>query len=54
MYRVTHTNDGVPQANPTYLGYRHHSTEYWQSEDTTEDAADTVECSGQEDPVSFS
>ncbi|KAF3020096.1 hypothetical protein G7054_g8909 [Neopestalotiopsis clavispora] len=47
MYRVTHANDGVPQIPYQDDGYRHHSTEYWQSDDppTTEN---TFQCEGQE------
>ncbi|RCI11555.1 hypothetical protein L249_7569 [Ophiocordyceps polyrhachis-furcata BCC 54312] len=47
MFRVTHTNDGVPQAPPRFLGFRHHSTEYWQSVDEPI-AAKTFRCVGQE------
>lgn len=50
MYRVTHSNDGVPQTIPTSAGYRHHSTEFWENDPPS--AADTVQCSGQEPPVS--
>ncbi|KAK6062598.1 lipase [Seiridium cupressi] len=47
MYRVTHANDGVPQIPSQDDGYRHHSTEFWQSEDppTTEN---TFQCQDQE------
>lgn len=47
LYRITHKNDGVPQIPSQDDGYRHHSTEYWQSEDppTTEN---TFKCTGQE------
>ncbi|RDA87047.1 hypothetical protein CP532_3231 [Ophiocordyceps camponoti-leonardi (nom. inval.)] len=47
MFRVTHTNDGVPQMAPTALGFRHHATEYWQSVDDPI-AAKTFRCIGQE------
>lgn len=47
MYRATHSNDGVPQIPSQSDGYRHHTTEYWQSVDPP--AADTTfECQGQE------
>ena len=29
IYRVTHTDDGVPNVPPTSLGYVHHGLEYW-------------------------
>lgn len=51
MFRVTHSNDGVPQTIPTSAGYQHHSTEFWENDPA--DAADTVQCSGQEPPVSL-
>lgn len=47
MVRATHENDGVPQIPPTSDGYRHHSTEYWQSTDAVETAS-TYQCTGQE------
>lgn len=28
-YRLTHTNDYVPQIPPTWAGYSHLSPEYW-------------------------
>jgi len=48
MFRVTHSNDGVPQTITIADGYRHHSTEFWENDPA--DAADTVQCSGQEPP----
>lgn len=49
-YRVTHTNDGVPQLPFKFLGYQHSRIEYWEL-----DAADgepsretTYRCIGQE------
>ncbi|KAI1840448.1 hypothetical protein JX266_013332 [Neoarthrinium moseri] len=47
MYRLTHKNDGVPQIPPQSDGYRHHSTEYWQSDDPPT-TANTFRCQGQE------
>ncbi|KAE8343091.1 putative feruloyl esterase A [Aspergillus arachidicola] len=32
FYRVTHTNDGIPNMPPTSQGYVHHGTEYWSVE----------------------
>ncbi|KAF7300115.1 Alpha/beta-hydrolase [Mycena kentingensis (nom. inval.)] len=29
LYRVVHSNDGVPTMAPAILGFAHHSTEYW-------------------------
>ncbi|KAF7969395.1 hypothetical protein HWV62_27450 [Athelia sp. TMB] len=49
-FRSTHTNDGVPTIIPTWVGYRHHGTEYWQNPDPAS-AANTVECAADgEDP----
>ncbi|KAH6654824.1 Alpha/Beta hydrolase protein [Truncatella angustata] len=47
IFRVTHKNDGVPQIPSQDDGYRHHSTEYWQSEDPPT-INDTFQCQGQE------
>ncbi|KAH9211272.1 Alpha/Beta hydrolase protein [Leptodontidium sp. 2 PMI_412] len=48
MFRVTHSNDGVPQTIPVSAGYRHHSTEFWENDPAA--AGNTVKCSGQEPP----
>ncbi|KAE8391118.1 putative feruloyl esterase A [Aspergillus alliaceus] len=32
FYRVTHTNDGIPNVPPTSQGYVHHGAEYWSVE----------------------
>lgn len=50
MFRVTHSNDGVPQTIPTSQGYRHHSTEFWQNDPVN--VANVVQCTGQEPAVS--
>jgi predicted lipase len=42
IYRCTHTDDGVPQANLYSEGFRHHSEEYWSQD--PQDAADVVTC----------
>ncbi|KAJ9137151.1 feruloyl esterase A precursor [Pleurostoma richardsiae] len=47
MTRVTHANDGVPQIPSQDDGYRHHTTEFWQSEDPAS-VDDTFMCTGQE------
>lgn len=47
MIRATHSNDGVPQIPPQSDGYRHHTTEYWESDDNTS-AEGTYQCTGQE------
>ncbi|KAI1842352.1 hypothetical protein JX266_011393 [Neoarthrinium moseri] len=47
MYRLTHTNDGVPQIPAQSDGYRHHSREYWQSDDPPT-IENTFQCQGQE------
>ena len=52
MFRVTHSNDGVPQTITTQDGYRHHSTEYWENDPAS--AANTVKCEGQEPAVCLS
>ncbi|PAV15095.1 alpha beta-hydrolase [Pyrrhoderma noxium] len=50
LYRAVHTTDGVPTLIPTFLGYQHHVTEYWQFEDPA--TPDNVkQCSGREDPT---
>ncbi|KAL9115863.1 MAG: hypothetical protein Q9227_000231 [Pyrenula ochraceoflavens] len=41
-YRVTHTDDGVPQLPPLDLGYLHHGLEYWTLDPPA--ANDTVIC----------
>ncbi|KAL8376654.1 hypothetical protein RB595_007661 [Gaeumannomyces hyphopodioides] len=46
MFRVTHANDGVPQAVAVASGYQHHSTEYWQENGAV--AAGVFQCTGQE------
>ncbi|KHN97404.1 ferulic acid esterase A faeA [Metarhizium album ARSEF 1941] len=43
-YRVTHSNDGVPQIPPTVLGYVHHGPEYFQSRDAGNTARTTFKC----------
>jgi len=48
LFRFIHTNDGVPTMLPTYLGYEHHATEYWQNPDPAT-AASVKKCSGNED-----
>lgn len=51
MYRVTHANDGVPQIPPQSAGYRHHSTEFWDSNSSVlvpPTQAETYRCDGQE------
>ncbi|RDA86965.1 hypothetical protein CP532_6747, partial [Ophiocordyceps camponoti-leonardi (nom. inval.)] len=47
MFRVTHGNDFVPRVPYQFLGYHHHSTEYWQSVDEPI-AAKTFKCVGQD------
>ena len=49
LFRITHTNDGVPQTISQSQGYRHHETEFWEVEPFG--ANDTVQCEGEEDPV---
>lgn len=49
MFRVTHANDGVPQIPSQDDGYRHHTTEFWQSDDPASEA-NTFQCTGQEPP----
>lgn len=49
MFRVTHSNDGVPQVETTEKGFRHHSTEYWQEDKPI--AAEIYRCTGQEPQV---
>lgn len=46
LFRVTHSNDGVPQTIPTLAGYRHHKTEYWALDPPS--AANTFKCEGDE------
>ncbi|CAG8136365.1 unnamed protein product [Penicillium olsonii] len=43
-FRVTHSNDGVPQIPPTQLGFRHHGPEYWEKEADKNDASTTLAC----------
>ncbi|KAJ7240164.1 alpha/beta-hydrolase [Mycena haematopus] len=53
IFRGVHTYDGVPTIIPRFLGYEHHSTEYWQFEDPglfTSDPTTVQQCSGEEDP----
>ncbi|KAN0109975.1 Alpha/Beta hydrolase fold [Hyaloscypha variabilis] len=50
VFRVTHSNDGVPQMIPTSDGHRHHPTEFWENDPAG--ASTTVQCSGQEPLVS--
>ncbi|KAG8157245.1 hypothetical protein KVR01_012953 [Diaporthe batatas] len=47
MIRATHSNDGVPQIPAQSDGYRHHTTEYWESDDNAS-AEGTYQCTGQE------
>ncbi|KKY29691.1 putative feruloyl esterase a [Diaporthe ampelina] len=47
MIRATHSNDGVPQIPAQSDGYRHHTTEYWESDDSSS-AEGTYQCTGQE------
>ncbi|PHH74522.1 hypothetical protein CDD82_4900 [Ophiocordyceps australis] len=47
LFRVTHANDGVPQVFTADQGFQHHSTEFWQ-EDDSDDASKTFKCEGQE------
>ncbi|KAE9374963.1 alpha/beta-hydrolase, partial [Stipitochalara longipes BDJ] len=42
MFRVTHSNDGVPQTITVADGYRHHSTEFWENDPAG--ANTTVQC----------
>ena len=49
MFRVTHSDDGVPQLVPTISGFRHHSTEFWQNDPAN--LANVVRCTGQEPAV---
>ena len=49
MFRVTHSNDGVPQTVTVAQGYRHHSTEFWQNDPSS--VATVVQCTGQEPTV---
>ena len=39
--------DPAVQVPPTFLGYRHHNVEYWESTDTAAEAT-TYRCYGQE------
>ncbi|KAJ7727596.1 alpha/beta-hydrolase [Mycena metata] len=46
--------DGVPTMLPRFLGYEHHSTEYWQFKDPglfTSKASTVTKCVGEEDPA---
>ncbi|KAK7055982.1 Alpha/beta-hydrolase [Favolaschia claudopus] len=52
IFRAVHTFDGVPTLIPQFLGYQHHSTEYWQFSDPgllTDPATTVKKCSGEED-----
>lgn len=52
--RVTHYNDGVPQIPPVLLGFAHHGTEYWISQEYNNNASTTFNCGGGEHTVRFS
>ena len=47
-YRITHTNDGVPQSLSQAMGYMHHAMEYWELEPFG--GNDTQVCPGQDNP----
>ncbi|KAJ5267275.1 hypothetical protein N7478_010083 [Penicillium angulare] len=47
FYRVTHSNDSIPQLPSTTLGYRHSRTEYWESAEVANQSS-TYRCYGQE------
>ena len=49
-YRITHTNDGVPQTDTQAMGFEHHATEFWELEPFG--AGTTQQCPGQDNPVS--
>ncbi|KAF5387859.1 hypothetical protein D9615_000166 [Tricholomella constricta] len=48
VYRGVHTFDGVPTIFPTFWGYAHHATEYWQFIEPAS-ASTTKQCNGGED-----
>ncbi|KZV72868.1 alpha/beta-hydrolase [Peniophora sp. CONT] len=50
LYRAVHTWDGVPAIIPQSLGYRHHSTEYWNFQEPP-NRKNVRRCTGQEDPA---
>jgi len=43
-FRITHTNDGVPQTLDHAMGYYHHATEFWELEPFG--ANNTQDCPG--------
>ncbi|KAJ7020909.1 alpha/beta-hydrolase [Mycena alexandri] len=52
IFRAVHTFDGVPTMLPRFLGYEHHSTEYWQFKDPglfTSKISTVTKCVGEED-----
>lgn len=49
IYRITHTNDGIPQTIHKSKGYLHHSTEHWELEPFG--ANDTYKCQPGDDDV---
>ncbi|KAJ7183668.1 alpha/beta-hydrolase [Mycena filopes] len=54
IFRAVHTWDGVPTMLPRFLGYEHHSTEYWQFKDPglfTSKPSTVTKCVGEEDPT---
>jgi hypothetical protein len=51
FFRTTHSDDGIPVAPPTSLGYVHHGLEYWNTDPTGTQTtyicgAETTECCG--------
>lgn len=52
-YRTTHYNDGVPQIPPPLLGFEHHGTEYFQSQQNGNTASSTLKCPGVDPTVSL-
>jgi len=48
IYRAVHTFDGVPTIIPTFVGYQHHGTEFWNYAELPS-AGHTKQCSGDED-----
>lgn len=50
LFRLTHTDDNVPQDLTPAEGYRHMATEYWMSTDPVT-AENIVQCDGGEDPT---
>ena len=49
MYRITHTDDNVPQDLTPDEGYQHVAVEYWISDDPA-GPENIVKCNGGEDP----